>query len=91
MSHAGYSHREGRGGGRRGRGSGFRGDSYYGGLAAPWQAVDEKVIALRQSTVATFAAARQVALGGSPEKAAKATELLDQTRKALFRILAEDD
>jgi hypothetical protein len=91
MSYAGYSHREGRGGGRRGRGTGFREDSYYAGPAAPWPTVDEKVVALRQSVAATFAAARQVARDGSPEKAAKAAELLNQTRKALFKLLAEDE
>ena len=94
MSYAGYSHRGGRGGGYRGRGGGFRGDPYYGGLAAPgrsWPAVDENVTALRQSIMATFAAARQVARDGRPEKAAKATELLNQTRKALFKLLAKDE
>lgn len=90
MSYAGYPYRGGRGGrggGRRGRGAGFWADPYYGGPPAPWPALDEKIVALRQSIFSTFAAARLVAREGNPEKAAKATELLNETRKALYRLL----
>jgi len=87
MSHAGHGYRGGRGGGRRGRGAGFWGDAYYGDPPARGLALDEKVIELRQSVIATFAAARQVAREGSPEKTAKAAKLLDETRKSLYRIL----
>jgi hypothetical protein len=88
MSYARYAHRGGRGGGRRGRGAGFWGDAYYGEPLAQGPALDEKAVALRQSIVATFAAARQVAWEGRPDKAAKAAELLNETRKSLYRILA---
>jgi hypothetical protein len=90
MSHAGYMYRGRRGGGHRGRGAGFWGDPYYGGPPAQWPAPDEKLVALRQSIIATFAAARQVAWEGSPEKTAKATELLNETRKGLYRILTSE-
>ena len=89
MSYAGYRHQRGRGGGRRhGRGAAFWDAPYYGELAAPRPALDEKAVALRQSIVATFTAARLVARDGSQEKTAKAAELLDGTRKGLYRILA---
>lgn len=92
MSYEGYQYRGGRGGhrGRRGRGDRFWGDPYYGGPPAPRPALDERIVALRQSVFATVAAARLVAGDGSPEKAAKATELLNETRKSLYRILASE-
>jgi hypothetical protein len=91
MSYAGYRHRGGRGGGRRhGRGAAFWDDPCYGGLPSPRPAPDEKIVALGQSIAATFAAARLVAGDGSPEKAAKAAELLSETRKGLYRILIDE-
>jgi hypothetical protein len=87
MSYAGYSHRRGHRG-RRGRGAEFWGDSYGRGPRMARTAPDETTGALRQSIFSAFSAARLVALDGSPQKAAKATELLDQTRKSLYRILA---
>ena len=90
MPHTGYSHRGGRGG-RRGRGTGTWGDPYYDGPPAPRPPADERVVALREAIAGTFAAARQVARDGRPEKAAKAADLLNQTRKALFKLLAEEE
>jgi hypothetical protein len=87
MSHAGYLHRGGR---RGGRSKQFWGDPYYDGRPAWRPAPDEKLVALHQSIAATFAVARQVAREGSPEKTAKATALLDEARRSLYRILTDE-
>jgi hypothetical protein len=90
MSYTGHTHR-GRRGGRRGHGNGAGGDFYYGGPPVPRLAADERVAALRESVAGTVAVARLVARDGSPEKAAKAADLLNQARKALFKLLAESE
>jgi hypothetical protein len=86
VSYPARGYRGGRGGGGhhghgRGRGAGFRAGAYAG--PAP-----ESAAALRQALFATVAAARQVAVDGDPDKAAKATELLNEVRKGLYRMLA---
>lgn len=45
-------------------------------------------IALHQAIIATVAAARQVVRDGGQDEAAQATELLNGTRKKLYRLLA---
>lgn len=57
----------------------------------PWDDVDGpgEHGELRAAMRAVHGAARQVALTGSPETVARARELLDQTRKDLYRLLAE--
>jgi hypothetical protein len=85
VSYPARGYRGGRGGGHhghgRGRGAGFRAGTYAG--TAP-----ESAATLRQALFATAAAARQVAVDGDPDKAAKATELLNEVRKGLYRLLA---
>lgn len=51
-------------------------------------AVDEQAVALHQAMAGTFGAVRQIAVEGNAENAAKATELLIETRRALYRLLA---
>ena len=87
-------HRHGRRSGRgRGRRAGWRADPGYGPgayrdrLASPPGA---GLAGLRREVLATTAAARQVALAGAPDKAARAAELLSETRRALYRLLAGD-
>jgi len=70
-----------------GRG-GFRGDRFYGGTATAGPS--EEALALRQALFATVSAARQVARDGDPATTAKATELLNQARKGIYRLLAGD-
>lgn len=89
MSYAGYRYGGGWGG-RRGRGRGWWVDPYYGRPPGPWPTPNEKIEALRESIFAMFAAARQVVREGNPEKAAKATDLLNETRKGLYRILMDN-
>lgn len=55
---------------------------------SPWP--NEGRAALRQAIFSTVTAVRQVALDGSPEASAKAAELLSETRKGLYRLLAGD-
>ncbi len=59
-----------------------------GGIA--WPGMSQERVDLRRSVIATIAAARQVGFTGKPETAARATELLDEARKSLYRLLAED-
>jgi DNA-binding PadR family transcriptional regulator len=63
-------------------------------LAAPWDAVgsdvDDAAVQLRDLTQQVGAAVVQVAQAGTPEQIAAAAELLGQTRRSLYRILAED-
>ncbi|MGI5454585.1 hypothetical protein ACQEWB_15680 [Streptomyces sp. CA-249302] len=58
--------------------------------AAPWGLPGEGTLALQQAIHATSAAARQVALDGGAEAPAEAVRLLDETRKRLYRLLADD-
>jgi hypothetical protein len=79
----------GYGGGRRGhRHGGYYGGGYAGGPVPPWPAFDENTVALHQAIAATFGAARQIAREGNAENTARATELLTETRRALYRLLA---
>jgi hypothetical protein len=85
----------GRGWGERGWGDrgwggrgGFRGDRFDGDTATAGPS--EEVVALRQALFATVSAARQVARDGDPDATAKATELLNQARKGIYRLLAGD-
>jgi hypothetical protein len=80
-----YGYGEGRRGGRRG---GHWGGSYAGPPVGPWQVPDEKTVALHEAVASTFGAVRQVAREGNAENTARATELLTETRKALYRLLA---
>jgi hypothetical protein len=89
MSYAGYRRRGGRGGGSWDDPY-YYGGGYYDAPAAPRPAPDERLVTLRQSIFSALSAARLVAREGDPGKAAKATELLNETRKALYRILAGD-
>ena len=61
-------------------------------LADPWnipvEPVDEGVAALRDLTQAIHGAAKQVSRAGTPEQIAAAGEVLAQTRRALYLILA---
>ncbi len=64
------------------------------GQRAPWlevgRGVDAGVVGLRDLVMPLVKAARQVAEIGTPTQVAKARSLLDETRRALYRILAED-
>jgi DNA-binding PadR family transcriptional regulator len=51
---------------------------------------DPARIALRQAIVATAAAATQVARDGGQDETAQAAELLNETRRKLYRLLAGD-
>lgn len=59
----------------------------------PWEQPDEDEIgaALRQRAGEVMAAVMQVASAGTPEQAERAERLLVETRRALYRLLAEDD
>jgi DNA-binding PadR family transcriptional regulator len=62
---------------------------------APWDEVGrdvgEGLIDLRDATVQVFGAVRQIARGGTPAQVAEAKRVLGETRRSLYRILAEDD
>ncbi|MFI6866361.1 PadR family transcriptional regulator [Nocardia sp. NPDC050406] len=64
-------------------------------LGDPWQEVKDGVgdqtLDLRGHVGQLMGAAAQVAAVGTPAQAAKAVEVLTEARKALYRILAEDD
>jgi DNA-binding PadR family transcriptional regulator len=65
------------------------------GDRAPWEAVGEDFTpaqtGLRDLVFQIGAAAKQVVVAGTPEQAARAEALLKETRRGLYRILAEDD
>ncbi len=64
----------------------------HGHANAPWDEAAEASgprVALRQSVFALLHAAQQVGRTGTDEQVAKATELVDQTRKQVYLILAE--
>lgn len=58
--------------------------------AGPWALPPEGAFTLHRAIHATSAAARQVALNGGGEAPAKATQLLNETCKQLYRLLADD-
>jgi DNA-binding PadR family transcriptional regulator len=63
---------------------------------APWEPEEHEMggDALRafgKTLASTAKAAAQVAHEGDEDKLAQATQLLDETRRALYRLLAEDD
>lgn len=64
-------------------------------LRAPWESVAEGVahgaIGLREIYGRTFAAFMQVWHTGTDEQRERAAHVLDQARRALYRILADDD
>jgi DNA-binding PadR family transcriptional regulator len=61
---------------------------------SPWEQVtagaDPGELRLRRAFVALRAAVLQVGMAGSAEQAERAQELLDETRKKVYAILAED-
>ena len=65
------------------------------GDRAPWDAVGEDFtssqVGLRDLVFQIGAAAKQVVIAGTPEQATRAEALLKETRRALYRILAEDE
>jgi len=64
-------------------------------LAAPWaslaDSLDQEARSLFEIVAAVGAATVQVGQAGSQAQIAKARQLLSETRKALYRILAEED
>ncbi|MEU6828337.1 PadR family transcriptional regulator [Nocardia beijingensis] len=64
-------------------------------LGDPWADVQQDVGAqamdLRALVGQLMGAVAQVAAAGTPQQAARAAELLTETRKSLYRILAEDE
>ena len=65
------------------------------GERAPWEQVGEDFtpaqVGLRDLVFQIGAAARQVVVAGTPEQASRAEALLKETRRGLYRILAEDE
>ena len=64
--------------------------------AAPWtsmapQPVDPEDVGLREAVAQNDAAAAQVLLAGTPQQKTRARDVLVEARRALYRILAEDD
>lgn len=63
--------------------------------ASPWEQVtagaDPGEIRLRAAFIALRAAILQVGMAGTGEQAARARDLLDETRKKVYAILAESD
>jgi DNA-binding PadR family transcriptional regulator len=55
-----------------------------------WPGMSQELLELRRSVIATIAAARQIGFTGHAENAAEATALLDEARRGLYRLLAED-
>ena len=65
-----------------------RGDS-----KAPWEAQDESddaMVAFRRAITGTAKAAAQVVQDGNEQQIARAIELLNEARRGLYRLLAED-
>jgi DNA-binding PadR family transcriptional regulator len=62
---------------------------------APWlevgRGVDEALLGLRDLVGQVGAAVRQVAGSGTPDQVDRAKALLAETRRSLYRILAEDE
>jgi DNA-binding PadR family transcriptional regulator len=65
-----------------------------GEVRAPWESeseADDAVAELRQAVIGTIRAVRGVGAEGNAEQIAKATALLDETRRGLYRLLAGDE
>ena len=66
-----------------------------GGSKAPWEEVgddvDDTLIELRDGIGQVAGAVRQIARGGTAAQVLAAKRILADTRRALYRILAEDD
>ena len=66
-----------------------------GTTTAPWEEVGrdvgDDVLDLRDAIGQVAGAVRQIARGGTAAQIAAATRLLGETRRSLYRILAEDD
>jgi DNA-binding PadR family transcriptional regulator len=64
-------------------------------LREPWQVAEhgprERVQGLMHSSMALAAAVQQVARLGNDEQAAQALAVLDEARRTIYRILADDD
>jgi DNA-binding PadR family transcriptional regulator len=64
------------------------------GDVAPWDAVRDGAptghLALRESVGKLFAAVRQVGQAGNEDQRKQVTELLDETRRKVYAILAEE-
>ena len=64
-------------------------------MQGPWVTVAEgtatEAIGLRETFGRTFGAFMQVWHVGTDEQREQAAQVLDEARKALYRILAEDD
>lgn len=64
-------------------------------LGTPWEAVTEHAGAdhrqLRDSLHGLISAWKQIAQAGTPEQRKRASEVLDDARKAMYRILAGDE
>jgi len=61
---------------------------------APWESeseTDDAVAELRQAVIGTIRAVRGVGAEGNAEQIAKATALLDETRRKLYRLLAGEE
>lgn len=65
------------------------------GQPAPWEQVGDEFtsaqVGLRDLVFQIGAAAKQVMIAGTPEQASRAEALLKETRRGLYRILAEDE
>jgi DNA-binding PadR family transcriptional regulator len=70
-------------------------DEHVDELQAPWESaaegVAEDAIGLRETFGRTFGALMQVWQVGTDEQREQAAQVLKETRKALYRILAEDE
>jgi len=65
-----------------------------GEVRAPWEPeseADDAIGELRHAVAATIRAVRQVGADGDAEQIAKATELLSETRRGLYRLLAGEE
>ncbi|WP_280387158.1 PadR family transcriptional regulator [Nocardia wallacei] len=64
-------------------------------LGDPWQevrdGVGDQALDLRELVGQLMGAVAQVARAGTPEQAAKAAEVLTESRRSLYRILADDE
>jgi DNA-binding PadR family transcriptional regulator len=66
-----------------------------GERGAPWDSIDEGISptqrALYKAALQTSVAASQVAQAGTDEQLAAAQSVLDDARKRIYRLLADDD